>query len=138
MNSHIINLFLEYDIIVLCESHFNVRITCPEGFVFSGRSKPVESKRPRGGVVVYTNKQLDAELVILTDDLRDALIISIKDSNIIIAALYIPPINSQFYHDIYFDNLNLIMDRFQNSDIIITGDLNARVDNMHDIYENIS
>ena len=50
-----------------------------------------------------------------------------RDTPIIIAALYIPPINSVYFDDSYFMNLDIIYRKFYNQQIIITGDLNCRI-----------
>ena len=40
------------DVVVITETHFNIRTKCPSNFVLLEKSPPTESKRPRGGVVI--------------------------------------------------------------------------------------
>ena len=47
------NLLNNKDIDILSETHFNIRTKCPDGFFIVGRSKPLRSIKPRGGVVVF-------------------------------------------------------------------------------------
>ena len=46
-------IFQSYDIIIISETHFGVRLRCPEDFICIDRSEPIASKQPRGGVAVH-------------------------------------------------------------------------------------
>ena len=86
------------DILVITETHFNVRTKCPTNFVLLDRSPPTESKKPRGGVAIY--KKIHCALQITTLlKLPDCIICEIKNTNIILIALYIPPSNSPFFNE---------------------------------------
>ena len=73
------------------------------------------------------NVQSDFEIDVICNDLRDCIIMKIRNTELIIAAPYITPHNSLYYDDIYFRNLELIFRKFQLYHLIVTGDMNARV-----------
>ena len=50
------------------------------------------------------------------------LIFKIRDSNIIFAAVYIPPSNSLYFNDISFSNLDIIYEKFKHNRCFILGD----------------
>lgn len=85
------------------------------------------SKIPRGGVAVYANLEYPLNVELIYDGLRDCVVCHIRDTSIIIIALYIPPINSTYFNDTYFMNLELIYEKFNGYQIILTGDLNCRI-----------
>ena len=116
-----------FDIVVLNETHFNERVKCPDGFIFEGRSTKVDSKVPRGGTAIYKNKQSPLCIEIVCNTLRDCVIAEVKNSGIVIVAQYIPPSNSVYYDDIYFENMDLIYKKFSRKRLLVLGDLNARI-----------
>ena len=123
-------LFEECEILVIVESHFNVRSKCPNNFSLIGRSKPVASKSPRGGVAVFKNNKSELLIDVLCDSLQDSIIFEIRNSTIVFIACYIPPSNSKYYNEIYYNNLFMACDSFlSKKDIFIIGDLNSRVGN---------
>ena len=103
---------------------------CPTGFLFITRSTPIKSKIPRGGVAVYKNERSDFHLDVICDELRDCVIVKVRDSDLVIAAPYITPSNSLYYDEIYFKNLEMIYQKFNSCDLIITGDMNSRIGTM--------
>ena len=130
-NSDVVNIFNGYDIVIIDESHFGVRSTWPKGFIFASRSNPVVSKKPTGGVAVYQNNNFHFHIDIISNYFRDCVVFKIRFTDLVVAAMYIPPRNSEYYDDIYFKNCELIMDYFANSHLIITGDLNSRVGSLN-------
>ena len=94
-----------------------------------GRSSVVESINPRGGVAVYKNKILEGEVDLIPADFRDCVLFKINNSDLVIDGMYIPPNNSLYYNEIYFKNLQLILDYFREKHLIIIGDLNSRIGN---------
>ena len=116
-----------FDIVLINETHFNDRIKLPEGFIFEGRSKKIESKYPRGGVALYRNTRCPLQITILCDSMRDCIVFEVKNSDLVIAAQYIPPSNSVYYSDIYMENIQLIHEKFKNKHLMMLGDWNARV-----------
>ena len=102
--------------------------------MFCGRSKVVEAKQPRGGVAVYRKIHSGIDVDIQTEILRDAVVFRIRDTRLVIAALYIPPSNSTYYDEIYFKNCELIMDHFNDMQTLIVGDLNSRMGDVERIY----
>ena len=103
------------------------RAKCPQGFELVARSKEVPAKTPRGGVAVYKNLKCSMVVDPIYDGLRDCVVCQVRDTSVIIAAVYIPPQNSVYFDDSYFMNLELIYRKFSNSLIILTGDLNCRI-----------
>ena len=58
------------------------------------------------------------------------LCFDIEDSDITIAALYIPPGNTRYYTEEYFENLYLLLDFFlTRRELYLVGDLNSRLGN---------
>ena len=68
------NLFNQHDIVVINETHLNIRDKCPKDFIFIGRSKPVESLAPRGGVAVFRKADTEISVKIISEDFRDCYI----------------------------------------------------------------
>ena len=121
-------IFLKkFDIVLINETHFNERIKCPDGFIFEGRSEKIESKTPRGGVAVFKNKQCSINIEIICNSMRDCIVFEVKNSSMVIAAQYIPPSNSIYFDGIYMENLKLLYDKFKIKNLLLLGDLNARV-----------
>ena len=121
------NVLSKFDVIIIQETHFGVRVRCPKDFLFISRSQRVKSKVPRGGVAVYKNVQSDFDIDVICNDLRDCIIMKIRNTKLIIAAPYITPHNPLYYDNIYISNLELIFRKFQSYHLIVTGDMNARV-----------
>ena len=134
------NILSHNDIVIISETHFNIRTKCPEGFYLAGRSKASESDKARGGVAVFKNILCNMKLNIITDDLKDCVIFEICNTQIVVIAIYIVPSNSKYYTEMYFKNLELMIEHFKNRQIIIIGDMNSRVGtptkHMFDYIEN--
>ena len=94
--------------------------------MFIGRSKPIASASPRGGVVIYKHLDSSLDFEVITDELRDCIIFRLLPVDIICAAVYIPPSNSKYSTPEYMENLQLISSNFKNTPTYIVGDLNAR------------
>ena len=92
-----------------------------------GRSKKIESKSLRGGVAVYKNNLSDMVLETVYDDLVDCVICRIVNTDVILVAMYIPPSNSVYFNEKYFQNLDTIYSIFNSCQLLIMGDLNCRV-----------
>ena len=112
---------------ILSETHFNIRTKCPEGFYIVGRSKASESTKARGGVAVFKNLSSNLKLKVIIDNLIDCVIFEICNTPIVIMALYIPPSNSAYFDDMYFNNLDLVMNHFKDRHVFIMGDMNSRI-----------
>lgn len=133
-------LFKKFDVVVLSETHFNVRIKCPPGFTYIARSKKIDSKTPRGGVAVFKNNSCDLEIEVLCQSLRDCVVCEIKNTDLIFVAAYIPPNNSVYFDNIYFENLKMISERFLQppKQLILMGDLNSRTGSIDSHNRNFS
>ena len=116
-----------YDIVVVVETHFNVRIKCPPNYYFVGKSKYENTPKPQGGMAVYQKKDSMFYLDILADNFVDLVVLQIKNSDFVLVPIYIPPLDSRFYTKDYFNSLELVIDTFINSKLLIFGDLNSRV-----------
>ena len=117
----------KFHIILLSETHFSERIKCPDGFVYIGRSEIIKSKKPRGGVAVFKRNDCSFDIEVVCNSFRDCVICQIKDTNFIFASIYIPPSNSVYYSDIYWENLDFIYNKFKASHLIVIDDMNARI-----------
>lgn len=125
-----VNLFEQCEILIIVESHFNVRSKCPDNFSLIGRSKATASKSPRGGVALYKSNSSKLIIDIVCDSLPDTLIFELRNSSIVFIACYIPPSNSPYYNESYYNNLFMACDSFLlKKDIFILGDLNSRIGN---------
>jgi hypothetical protein len=125
---------------VISETHFNVRIKCPPDFTYIARSKKIDSKTPRGGVAVFKNNSCDFDIDILCRSLRDCVVCQIKNTDLIFVAAYIPPHNSVYFNDIYFENLKIISERFllPSKQLVLMGDLNSRIGSLNTNNRNYS
>ena len=123
----VVKLIEEIDILIIQETHFNIRIKCPEKFYLVGRSDALPAKKPRGGVAIYQSFNCKVKLEKIDIDIDDCVVAEICDSNVVIAAPYIPPNSSIYFKKDYFTKLQSFLDTYSRyRDIIIVGDLNAR------------
>ena len=121
------------DVLVICETHFNVRSKCPDNFFLVEKSPPTESKRPRGGVAIYKKIHCSLQFTTLLN-IPDCTVCEIQDTNIILVALYIPPNNSKYFSEDLFDHLKAIFAHFlPQKSIYVVGDLNSRYGDLNDI-----
>ena len=126
LSENVKNILNQNDIVILSETHFNIRTKCPEGFYLVGRSKSTESKKSRGGVAVYKNISSNLKLSVISETFKDCIIFEICNTAIVIVAMYIPPYNSTYFDETYFHNLDLIMNHFSERQVFVMGDLNCR------------
>ena len=61
------------------------------------------------------------------DEFLDCVVCRIKNTDVILVAMYIPPSNSTYFDDKHFSNLEVIYNMFQSYQILILGDLNCRL-----------
>ena len=126
------------DIVVISETHFNIRTKCPTNFILLERSPPIESKRPRGGVAIYKKIHCSLELVTLLN-LPDCIVCEIKDTDVILVAVYIPPSTSQFFTEDIFDQIKAMLLYFiPQKSVYILGDLNSRYGDLNNIATTIT
>ena len=129
-NDDVKDLINQYDILILSETHFSQRIKCPDDFTFICRSEQVLSKKPRGGVALYKNKKFESQVEVICDNLRDCVVCQVADTDLTLAAVYIPPSNSEYYDEIYMRNMDLIYNQFHPTHLLVIGDMNARLGTM--------
>ena len=60
-------------------------------------------------------------------DISDTIICEIRNANVVIIGIYIPPENSIYYDKSYFINLELTLPSLNDKIIICGGDMNARI-----------
>ena len=125
-NEHVILLLQKFDIVVI-ETQFNIRVKCANGFSLVGRSHKIQSSASKGihSVAVFKNNNGDFQLDIVTTELIDSVVFRLRNSDLIFAAMYIPPSNSQYFSVNYFNNLRMLYDFFHNKPLVIIGDLNS-------------
>ena len=120
------------DIVIILETHFNIRDKCPENYLLVERSRTVESKKDRGGVAIYKKINSALNLVVLHKKFPDCLVCEIQDINIIIIAIYIPPNNSLYFSECSYDTIKLLINYYSPyKSIYIVGDLNSRFGNLN-------
>ena len=128
--NEVLNLLSGIDILIISETHFGSRHKSPAGFYLVVRSDPIESSKPRGGVAIYQRVASEIKTRKIELNIPDCCVISIVNTKIVIIALYIPPQGSPFYNETYFDNLKTVYESLSRTyEIIIVGDLNARISN---------
>ena len=108
----ILNLLSDVDVFVVTETHFGSRSKSPKGFYLVGRSDPLHSSKPRGGVAIYKKLSAEIETKPFKVNLPDCCVVSIVNTKILIIALYIPPQSSQYYNGSYFENFKMYMSHF--------------------------
>ena len=93
MSTDVLLLLNSIDILIIGETHFNIRTKCPDGYFLVGRSKASGLKKPRGGIAVYINTNTNLKLNVLNDEFTDMVVFEIENTNIAIIAVYIQPNN---------------------------------------------
>ena len=138
MSNDVKALLQDKDIVIITETQFNIRSKCPEDFFLVGRSTfNPDTCKPRGGVAVYKKCASPLQMKVLSSNFTDCVILEICSSNVILVALYIPPSNSLYFEDCYFENLGLILNHFLEShSVYLLGDLNSRVGDLDGLNGN--
>ena len=116
------------DILVFIETHFNIRTKTPQKYFLLAKSKTLMKKKARGGVAVYMHQNSNFKLDIVSNDFNDIIVFKINNSNSIFAAVYLPPVDSQYHSKDDFLALDLICQTFsQKANFYLLGDFNARI-----------
>ena len=97
---------------------------------------------PRGGIAILIKNHLFEDVILLPKTNQIALSVKIKgkilqkNEDVILCAVYIPPVGSPYSSDDDFEILeNMINDLKQlNQNIILTGDFNAKTKNLPDYF----
>ena len=84
---------------------------------------------PRGGVALFKRKSCLMQIDPIFTDFKDCIIVSFKNCNVVLAAIYIPPSNSTILMN--FTYIRLLFSRFHKSRLIVVGDLNCRYGDIH-------
>ena len=87
-NEEVRLLYSECDVIVIMETH-----KCPEGFELVEKSVRMCTKTGRGGVAVYAKKVLQLSFSVYHDVCPDAVVLKLRNTNIVVIAPYIVPDN---------------------------------------------
>ena len=106
------NIIRSCDILVINETHFNVRCKVPHDFEIIGKSQPNFIKRPRGGVAVFCKMSCPIRLKLICDTLNDCVVFEVENSDIVVIAAYIPPNNSEYFKDELSWNIRIMLDHF--------------------------
>ena len=120
-SEYVHDILKKFDIVVISESHLNIRDKCPEEFMFIGRSKPIKSEKTRGGVALYRRMNSVIDFEIVSDELRDCVVFRLLPVDIVVAAMYIPPSNSKYHTPHYMENLQLLLSTFKDTPKYIVG-----------------
>ena len=128
--NQVLSLLTNIDVLVVSETHFGKRSKSPKGFHLVLRSDPLDSAKPRGGVAIYKKHTVEIEMRPFKINLPDCCVVSLVNTKILIIALYIPPRNSQYFNNLYFENFRTIYESLSHTyDVIVVGDFNARLSN---------
>ena len=90
MTDSVSSFLNSFDIVCICETHFGVRSKALVNFTLISRSKKIESKSPRGGVALYKNNSCSIDVEIIYYGFRDCVVCRIKNTDVILVAMYIP------------------------------------------------
>ena len=154
-NPEFLELIKRYDILILTETwHQNaeclkkIKGNFPKGYTFidnARKNKHKKSKRNSGGILLCYKKYLKDGIVTLDKTSKNMIWFKINkeflntDKNFIIGGIYNSPINSSYTKtnndDIFEKIQSKILTFSQNDYIVLGGDFNARVGNMHDFIE---
>ena len=94
---------------------------------FIEQSKTIYEHKARGGIAVYLKQNSVTNLDIISNDFNDLIVFNVRDSDTTFAAIYLPPVDSQYYSKESFEALDLICDTFsQKTKFYAFGDLNSR------------
>ena len=122
-----INICKANDLLIITETHFKTRYKSLDGFLCIGRSKPLNMhSKGRGGGIISKKENSPLELGVMLIDFFDCVICSFKETDVILIGMCIPPDNSNYYNSDYFTQLELVLDHYKHSKIILAGDLNSR------------
>ena len=80
---------------------------------------------------MYRKSSCSIDLEVIYDGLLDCVICRIKNTDVILVALYIPPSNSIYFDEKYFSNLELVYSMFDSYQLLILGDFNCRIGTPH-------
>lgn len=119
-------LFENFDLLIINETHFNIRLKVPSNFQFICKSKPIHVKSARGGVAIYKKISKNFDIKILAENFKDCVIIKIANTKIVICSMYIPPRNSDYFCPEYFLNLEMLIKHFKDYEFYVISDLNSR------------
>ena len=126
---NVIELFgnIDADIIILTETHFKIRHKSPQKYFLVAKSKTEYKNKGRGGVAIYAKEHSVFNIDILSTDFNDLIVCNIRGSDVVLAAVYLPPIESKYYSHDYFDTLDLMCHTFSNRELYVLGDFNSRI-----------
>ena len=125
----VVELFdnIDADVIILTETHFKVRHKTPKKYFLVAKSKTEYKNKARGGVAIYVKERSVFNIDILSTDFYDLVVCNIRGSDVVIAAVYLPPAESNYYSSDYFDALDLMCHTFSNRELYVLGDFNSRI-----------
>jgi exonuclease III len=138
---------MKYDINILLETwkgtdaNFNI----PDlNILQKCRKKQRRSKRFSGGIVILYKSKLHKGIYELQDMSTSKYRIWLKldkvffglEKDLFICACYIPPVNSPYYDDDFLKLETEISQVYDKGNILLIGDLNARIANRSDFIEN--
>ena len=83
-------------------------------------------KTRSGGVLTLISKKYNSEIIYKQNKNYEILItlLKTKNKNLIIINIYFPPIPDLAYYVDFIENLNIILNKYKNCEVIIAGDFN--------------
>ena len=95
------------DILIITETHFKIRFKTPQKYFFVAKSNTEYKNKARGGVAIYQRLNCNLNLDVISNDFNDLIVFTIRNSDFIFAAVYLPPIDSSYFSKDYFQTLDL-------------------------------
>ena len=132
----------KHDIIMMTETKLDEidDLTFP-GFKLITKNRKFK-KRVSGGVAILIREELEYIISVLNVEQQDSIWLKFKSdlkNDLILCVIYIPPENSAYSKISMFDNLEEIITdlriKYNNIDVCIMGNLNARTGNASDVLE---
>ena len=128
------NLIKNHDLTILTEtwSNFTPEINGYNQFSINSRKHTKKSGRSSGGITIIYRNFLKNKIEIVKSSsncvwCKISKTILERQKDLFICSLYIPPINSSYFEDNLFENLELDIEKFSKlGNIMMLGDFNAR------------
>ena len=132
LNFNIINSAIDYEIICLTETWLtdqendSIILNNKYNNYRSDRDLCKSNKKTGGGVMLSVKKEISSSLVYVHQGLYETvcLLVRLNKINLIISALYMPPLYQLSLYEDYIKNLKSVLFKYNNCKILLLGDFN--------------
>src|SRR5699024_2440406 len=120
----------------LCEQYSNEELGLNNFHIYcADRNSNTSDKITGGGVLIAVRKNLSSSMVFTGQEVESVFVrLRINDKNILVGGLYIPPNSDGAIYKSHCRDLEIIFNRFIDSDFIIAGDFNLPKVNWNDDF----